>query len=136
MIHLCLTMIGIVLLFYLAALYMSAALGILALLLAGIVLLSLAVIVWRMCSIRVALSIPFLLAQSGRCLSDDAGRPDAAWNMCAVCVCGGKATPREEACTDMDTHSCAGRRADDDPPRSHAVPCGRLYLPRAEGACL
>ena len=59
-------MIGIVLLFYLAALYMSAALGILALFLAGIVLLSLAVIVWRMCHLHVTVSIPFLLAQSGQ----------------------------------------------------------------------
>lgn len=89
MIHLCLTMIGIVLLFYLAALYMSAALGILALFLAGIVLLSLAVIVWRMCHLHVTVSIPFLLAQSGQpfdvCLTTQADR--TLLGTCALSVC-------------------------------------------------
>ena len=89
MIHLCLTMIGIVLLFYLAALYMSAALGILALFLAGIVLLSLAVIVWRMCNLRVTVSIPFLLAQRGQpfdvCLTTQAER--TLLGTCALSAC-------------------------------------------------
>ena len=78
MIHLCLAVLLIASLFYLAALYESAALGILAVLLIGIVLSSLCVIIWRMCQLYITLSIPFLLAQSGQafdvCLTASADR--------------------------------------------------------------
>ncbi len=89
MIHLCLAVLLIVFLFYLAALYESAALGILAILLIAIMLISLCVIIWRMSQIRIALSIPFLLAQSGQafdvCLTASADR--TLFGSCALSAC-------------------------------------------------
>lgn len=66
MIHLIMAVLLILLLLYVAALYESASLAILAFLLAGLVLSAFVLLLWRLAAVAVDIAIPMTLAESDR----------------------------------------------------------------------